>query len=492
MTNYIKLLILMLIIFSAASAFSRETMGVAVIESDTPRAAAFAGMIENHIINISKTAGLFDPVPAGKLKTELAKFGCLEERCLSEFAARAGIPVFFTGEIRDRGYEIYLELSGYAAAYPHSGILVYRYRAVIPMPDGTGPREYSYIAEEHTGRYLSGFLSRYNPVHRFIKSADGKFSVSEKISGVYELNRPSGNGRFAAWSSAGKVVINKGVPDTASDIRDGDFIFTDSKASAALLENFYYGRKREIVFTEVSVMDTFFTALFTVPASASMPIASPLLGYYRNNDWNGLTLWALNGSPWIYMEARGLMNAPEDIKKEKNSMTRDDAALNNFGWYMLLVGGMPLFVDSYASGYLNSAANYQGTQPLMGNPYTAAFLSFTGGGGGYFYRGNRTMGYISFHLHNLLTYFAIRDFSAEENYDTASGRWIKGDTNPDRGKVLLAVIAGLRIFEAVHSGLMKDSIMNGTVEEGTFSFVPGLMETPQGVEGLTMNFIYYY
>ena len=184
------------------------------------------------------------------------------------------------------------------------------------------------------------------------------------------------------------------------EITPESYIITGFKKEALSLEKYYTGRKREIVFAGQSFYDTMYIALLTPFASASMPVASPFLGHYMNNDWSGLGLWMLNAPPYLYMEARGFINSPSRLRGRHEDISRDDKALNYFAWYMAAAGGLPLFIDACAHSYLRQGAYFTGDTGLLGNNATAAYLSLVSNGGGMFYRGNRYWGYFYFHLNN--------------------------------------------------------------------------------------------
>lgn len=468
---------------------ARDTMGVAFIKSDTPRALRFASALEEHLINIGSTAGVFDSIPAGRLKGELSKFGCLDEICLLRFASRAKIALLVSGDIREAGGYLFIELNGYAIGPPFSGRLLYSYTLKILLDESSGAKELSYIAEEHAGRFLSGLLSRYGRFEPARPAADNGRQFSEDISGEYPAYKMIDGNHPAVYSQAGTAVIEKGkIISGGRGAAENWGILIPHKDKSDLLRKFYTGRKREIVFEEPAGITTFYAGLLAVPASAAMPLAAPILGYYRNDDWGGLALWGLNGAPYIYLEVKGLLNEPP----ANGAYSSDTLAANRFGWYMLLAGGLPLFTDAYASSYLRNASNYSGRQPLIGSPYTAALLSFFGGGGGYFYRGNRLLGYTFFHANNLLVYFALKDLSPGMRADPATGSLSEGRVNSSRGYALIGIAAALRIFEGIHAYNMADQIQSGESREKYFSFAPEIFFERVKSQSYGMRFTYVY
>lgn len=447
----------------------RGLIGVAGIDSDTPRASGFSVMVENHILETSRGGEIFDPIPAGRIKRELERFDCVSEICLLEFARRAGISVLVTGNVRDFGSYMKLELSGFGTLEPFHGRKLFMYNARIPVPADSGPREMSLVAEEHSVRFLAGFLENFVRFLSPDETEEGVFLFSEEITGNYTVYKPSEDEPPREFIQEGTVYINKGVPESGiTGFSEGRGIYIDYSDEARYLQDTYPSKKRDIVFEESTHYSAVYAGLFAVPASAAMPFAAPIMGYYNNNDWSGLTLWAINGLPYTGMQIRGFLNH-RDMGK---TYTGDELALSRFAWYMFLVGGLPLFTDSFAGGYLRNASDYTGRQPLMGNATTAVVLSFFGGGGGYFYRGERTLGYLSFHANNLLVYFAIRDLSPGRKYDPVADEYRKEDSNRRRGYMLAGAAVALRIIEAFHVYFMDDRILNGEVAEEHFSVTP--------------------
>ena len=203
-----------------------------------------------------------------------------------------------------------------------------------------------------------------------------------------------------------------------------------------------------------------------------MPLAAPILGYYQNSDWSGLMFWAINATPYLYLEYKGFYETPDDLKTRNRDITSDEIARNRFAYYMFFTGGLSLFVDAFSHQYLKDASNYSGMQPLMGNSFSAAYLALVSGGGGHFYRGDRLWGYFYFHLNNILLYLTIREFSPAEKYDSATGTYNKGSVDKDRGYLYAGIFGVAKIVEIIHAVLTKDRISNGTVIEEEYVFTP--------------------
>ncbi len=498
MKKTVLTLFIFLLLLQGARAARAPILGTAGIEATNPRTQALARLVELHLGNILRSnlanpGNSFETINPETLQEQLARFNCLEDTCLLRFAARAGISVLFRGSLDERTDSLELEIRALGAEAPYFGRTVYRYRASIPTKNlRLSTREYSYIFEEHAARFVGEFLRRYQrPVYFRIHDNSPVLDTGEAFRGVFTVYRstPVGNPILGLkrYCPLGAVTLGSGAPHAQFrlPILDGDFILVGHRDRAAALDEFYYGRKREIVLAPGSLNDSFSMLLFTVPGSLTMPLASPILGYFADRDYMGLALWSLNAPPYLYMEYRGLSRRPRALERERENISRDDIARYRFSLYMLLCGNMALFVDAFAGRYLYLASNYQGVQPYMGNSYTAAYLSLVSGGGGHFYRGSRCWGYLYFHLNNILLYYTLREFSADRVYDPVSGKYIEGDIDRTRGRMFLGAYCVLKSVEIIHSILMRDRLRNGTVEDGGVDIVPFAMH--DGGRGLQIG-----
>jgi hypothetical protein len=284
------------------------------------------------------------------------------------------------------------------------------------------------------------------------------------------------NGRYTIYSKDQDNVIQQiGEADITDNILKNingeihnreSFILVPYKDKAYEISNYYESRKREIVFEKTSIYDTIFLLAMTPIVSASMPISSPFLGYYMNNDWKGLGLWMLNAPPYLYIEARGFINSPKRIKNRKEDVSQNDKAINHFAWYMLLIGGMPLFIDSYIPSYLNQASYFRGftgSRSLLGSNVSAAMLSLIGNGAGLFYRGERFSGYFYFHLNNILLFMTMRESSYPEYYNEISNRHEKGSIHKSRAAVYCSLFVLSKTVEICHAVIAKENISSGEV-----------------------------
>ncbi len=458
------------------SAFAAKPLaGISGIENNSPRGSNMAPVLEGHLVNALTVSGIFDLVNVPLLKDQLNRFNCYEEICQLRVSKDAGFNILIRGSIDDRGDYIILKLAAFGLDIPYNGKIIYNYTVKIPMTGEFAPKEFSYITEEHSGHFLSGLLN----VYRLKASLDYdgenvKFDFEENIDGKFHIytRLDSADGTSGKFKSIKGTFVNRVLQDKNIKIKKGDFVLLEFKRKSEYFSDFFYGRKKEIVFNKFSGLDTFYTFLLAAPASALMPLVSPLLGYYKDSDWPGLAMWTINYPAYFYLMMNGFINNPDIYKKTLSDIPRESTAGNAFSWYMLFAGGLPLFVDSFAQQYLKDASNYQGVQPLMGNSLTAGFLALIGGGGGHFYRGERFWGYVYFHLNNLLLYFMILELTPSEKYNYSLGYYVKQDINYTNGYILIGIYSAVKIAEVIHAVLTRDKIRNGAIVEEGFTFEP--------------------
>lgn len=478
---------------SAAMA-EKPMAAVAGVLSNSPRTLRLSAVLENQLISVIRTAGRFDIVNSPLLKQELKTFRCLEEKCILRFAATAEFSLVIFGEFDDRGDELKLVLSAYGMDYPYRGRLVYRYRAEIPMDGDIGAREYNFISEEHAGRFMAGLFSDFR-VPAEIKLEAGRISTKPvfPVSGSYTVYRPGKvrKGPEGEYSETGSLLVKPdGTLEKKGDVRNGDVILGSFRDKGNFLRIFYRGRKREIVLKRTSPDFIIYSILVAPLGSAAMPLINPTLGYYSDSDWVGLSLWAFNAAPWIYLEVNGFMNWPRDLRKENRDISRYVKTNHAFAWYMAFAGGTSLFVDGFSQRYLRNASRFQGVTPLMGNSFLAAYLATISGGGGHFYRGYRAWGYFYFQLNNLLMYFTMYAFSPPEHYNGSS--YETGKVNRAFAWSMVGTLCAVKIVEVIHAILLDDRLMNGTVEIEKYSFEPVLRfdEAGRNLWGAQVTFRY--
>jgi hypothetical protein len=458
-------IIIILILYNAL--YAVPVAGVSGILSNTTRGYSVASLIEQHILDILKKNS-FDTIEAGIISRELAKFNCLEEKCILSFAENADIDLIIYGSVIDKKNSIEVKLEAYGINTPFNKRVINRYEIKIPLNGNVniGSREFSLIGEEHAAKFISKTLNVFvHPI--FIKNEKDEFILSsdQKISGRYAVYSKDRNNEIKQIAEAD--ITENILKNIKGDIHNREsFILAAYKDKGDEISDYYDKRKREIVFEKGSIYDTLFLIAMTPIVSASMPVSSPLLGYYMNNDWKGLGLWMLNAPPYIYIEARGFINSPKRIKDRKEDVSQNDKAINHFAWYMLLVGGMPLFIDSYAPGYLNQASYFHGvagSRSFMGSDASAAMLSLIGNGAGLFYRGERFWGYFYFHLNNILLFMTMREFSYPEYYNEISGRYEKGSRNKNRAITYCSLFVLSKAAEICHAVIAKENISSGEV-----------------------------
>lgn len=460
-----KLFLIIVILAAARLLHANPIAGVSGISGNTERASTLALIMEQRILDILKknTFGTIDPAVISR---ELSKFNCVEEKCILKFAEDADIDLIVRGIIKDKKTSINIKLESYGIKIPFNKRIITRYEITIPLDVSIGSREFSLIAEEHAAEFTARTLDIFLfPVA--IKASADKYTLPDnsKISGRFTIYSKNS---YGSTEDSGEADISDGnINLIRGKISAGEsFILQPFKDRSIEIRNYYRTRKREIVFGKTSFYDTMLLFAATPVASASMPFSSLFLGYYTNNDWKGLGLWALNAPPYLYIEARGLINSPAGLKDKRKDISRDDRAMNYFAWYMVCAGGMPLFVDSYASSYIHRASYFTGNTGLMGNTATAAMLSLTGNGAGLFYRGNRYWGYFYFHLNNILLYMTIREFSAPEKYDEASGIYTKKSTNKTKGMAIGSVFLLSKTIEIIHAVAGKEDLSSGETTDG--------------------------
>lgn len=459
----LNILSLIILILLSAPLTAKPLAGIVFFDHNTSRGEIFASLIEKHSINILNNTGIFSTINEGIINRELKKFTCIDEKCILNFAENAGIDLIIKGKISDHGDHAILTLNGFGIKNPFNKKLIYSYKVKVPAHDSITPRDFSLIFEEHSGIFISKLLKAFIfPVELTSEGGSVKAATELKVNGSYRI--------FNAHASAPeKSPVTIDLKDNRGHLpghilSGGERIFLRFRKEGEDLNKYYIDGKKDIVFEEPSLYDTLFVFFFTVPGSATMPISAPLLGYFNNDDWQGLGLWGVNASPYLYAEARGFLNSPSRLKKDKKDISKDDRALNYFAWYMLLAGGTPLFIDSFASKYLYDASNFKEKQGLMGNPYTAAYLAAVSNGGGMFYRGHRSWGYFYFHINNILLYSVLREFSRPETYDNSTNKYSRGDNNKKRGALFASALTLSKAAEIVHSIIIKDNIKNGNVK----------------------------
>ena len=461
---------------AAANAADKPLVGFAALSGNSPRAMALTTFLENNLVNMVEHTGVFKPVNPALLREELNKFGCTTERCLLGFARDAGLNLIIRGDFDDMNDYIILSIRAYGIDLPYQNRVVYQYTVQIPMAGKYGPAEYNNITEEHSVIFFSKLMTRYQAPLYLEPGPDNALKVPGDINGLYDLYRPEPareKNALRGMRKIGSVQVSKGIiSKEGTNAQAGDFILTGFRDKADFLDNYSYERKRGLVYRQAAPIDILYAFLLTGPASATMPIIAPFVGYYPSSDWQGLALWVFNATPYLYLELNGFVDYWGAYYKKKQTLPQEVQAQYYFGLYMLCAGGMSLFVDAFSHSMLEKASNYQGSQPFMGNPFTAAYLELVAGGAGLFYRGQRPFGYLYFHANNLLLYFTIREFCPEKKYNRLTRTFYRDKINKTRAYSLLSTACAVKIGGIVHAILTRDNIRNGRIIEEGYDIEP--------------------
>ena len=498
MNEAITLLLFFLLLFSSSRAVSKPLLGIVGPESGNPLTRGKAALVQKHLRGVAETTGVFSLLDPAQLTRELNRYNCADEGCMLRFAREAGIDILVGGTISERGNATVLELYCYGVQAPYFGRVIHRYSAEIPSGISQASGDSDLILEEQAAIFLAGLLRTYKTALalRFHESGIVTVDPEAGISGTYEVFRyrgGRGTGAVRHFREIGKVTLIEGrgrfSGDSGAATDEGDFILHGYEEKAALLDDFTHGRKKEMVFGNPSLRDTFFAVLFSVPASVTMPVVAPVV-YYSYGDFQGLSLWALNFAPYLYLEYDGLTNRPEDYQEKKKDIPKEVSARYLFGVYMLLVGGLPLFVDAFSHEYLREASLYTQGRTLMGNDATAAYLSLVSGGGGMFYRGYRSWGYLYFHANNILLYTALTSLLPTQTYDDAEDTYRKEPVNRKAGYLSLGLLVACKLVEVVHVLSVRDRIYSGRPVERRISLEPVfyMHERDKTVAGMRVSF----
>jgi len=469
---------------------ARPVAAVAGVETKSPRGRSLAEMFAGSLEAALRSSGAFDQIDRELLADQLSRYGCDAEPCQIGFARSAGVSLLVRGKLEERAGGLGFRVEAYGIDAPYFGRMLYRYS--VDVPAGTtapGAKELGLICEEHAIRAVAGALSVFRIPVPLSDDGQGVLAVSGSIrvkAGEYDLFRtgptaPTGHA-VRVDERIGKVRIDlRGSVTGAGSAgpRAGDYVLTGLGDDAARTARLHRARKEEAVFQNPGYSDAIMAALFSVPASASMPLMAPL-GYYRYGDFEGLCLWAANAAPWLYLEASGLLRRPSELRKDRRDVPRETSARYTFALYMLGIGGVPLFVDAFAHRYLHDASLYGGAQPVVGGEPTAVFLSVVSGGGGHFYKGHRYWGYLYFHLNNALVYSVLREYSYSWRYNAGTDSYRKSREDEGRLRLYLGALGAVKVIEVAHVLLIGHSISAGRVTEERFSVAPELLYDDRG------------
>ena len=472
-----KKVLLVFLIFLPLKLFSATPIaGILDFKTTTPLTFSLKNILEQHLTNILYSSGVFDLIKYKTLQNDLDKYGCTDEKCILQFAKDAGISLLINGEIEDRKNYILINFRAYGTSFPHNGTIIVNYSVKIPVNKNFNMKKQSYIIEEHSATFIVNVLNKFlKPIFLEDKNFQS-LKTLDALDGQYDLYRFENKKSkiLNNYTKIEKIKIKDGFLISQNEFIKDDFLMIGFKDKAKFIEDFYYGRKKEIVFEKQKFETTLFKLLFTVPASITMPVVAPFAGYYKYGDWEGLSLWSFNVMPYLYLEYDGFKRNPDDSRKLNYDISNKDKTRKRFFYYMAFIGGLPLFVDAFSHQYLNRAKEYDRKEYLMGNTYSVFYLSLISGGGGHFYRGYRSWGYLFFHINNILVYNIIGEASQAEHYNELTNRYEKNSINKKKLYSLIGLYSSVKIFEIVHALLLKDNIRNGEVQKSDLSFEPDI------------------
>lgn len=484
----------LIMIAAAPLAAAKPLLGIAGLLQNSPRTLGFANQVEEQLAKIVPMTGVFDQLAGTQFKTELQKFGCIEEGCIIRVARDLGLSVIVNGDCDDRGEVIVLRLAAYGIDPPFQGMMIASYRVSIPVRGRIGSREFPFVAEEHAGRFITRVLDRYRTMQTL--SIDGdRATIERRVSGEYPLHRfTDGDAQPPrAYASPGRVRLADGVVTSATaPIQKGDFVLLDHADKVRYFKEFIDDRKREMIFGKPTAGGPASMFFLTGPASAVMPLLAPILGYYWNSDWQGLMLWTPSVAPYLYLEINGLSTYFKNYYRKKRDIPREARAQFYFGMYFLCGGGFPLFVDAFSYASIENARSFKSASGLMGNPYTAGYLALVGGGAAHFYRGKRWWGYLYFHLDNALLYLTLREFLPPQRYLGYGLKFQTGTINKTRAYAFLGAACAVRAAEFIHSFFITDDIRNGDLLEDDIAVAPVLMDGGGTLPALGLSVSYRY
>lgn len=459
-------IILAILVFFPTYVFAEKPMyGIVGFKTNTQQTGIMANLLNKHLSNIFNSIDVFDEVNPKLLQEQLQRFGCIDQSCYFKFAKDAGLSVVISGIVKKQVNSIKIELSAHGISVPYTGKLISKYNVQVNIKNKKmNLKKLSYISEEHAARFVTKLMEKYQSAV-FFEKKNNKLITKESVrDGKYILYKITYNDKKTD-SSYYKTVSKISIKDNKTGVKFQDdsssyFVLKSFKHKSKFLDEFYYGRKKELVFSSESCMDTFYTMICTPIISSIMPIAAPV-GYYINRDYKGLSLWAINYSPYLYLTYQGATNRVSQIRDDKKNISREDKANYYFSLYQIYFGGVSLFADAASRYAMSRASAYNGIQPYMGNNYTAVYLSLISGGAGHFYRGQRAWGYFYYHLDNILLYSTIYMFSQEEKYDSVRGKYVKEDIDKKRAYTMLGVTAFVKLIEVIHVIYSKDQIYSG-------------------------------
>lgn len=441
-------IVVIYIVFFSFSVYAKPKAGFGIIRGHSSDENYLATLIRGHCVNISTLLGIFDIVNPDNLLQQLQRLPCGEEQCILQFARQADLQIIVMGTVERHALGYIITVNAYGLDMPYYGkqFCSYSTTVAVNMLD-KADREASYIAEEIASQFMAKLCEQYTvPMTIKHNTITGDYTIAGRYT-YYTVDTIYQD--YTVLIPAGTIEVDKNT--IVGSVPDDCVILIDFKKEADTIKQFYYGRKQEIVFKKPQAEDSCILMAFSVPASASMPLVVPLFGYYANEDYSGLVLWAGNVLPYVGLEMWGFVNRPAELKKQYVDISRYQVALHYFAWYMLLVGGMPSFVDAFSYQYLQQARYYEGQVPTMGSKTTEIYLALLGSGSGMFYKGNRLWGYVYFHLTTMCVYGLLYNYAKPLYWDETNNRYTTGSSRSKSMYIFAGLLSLVKIVEIVHT-----------------------------------------
>lgn len=429
---------------------SRVQIARSSISYNSAKARLIAELFAANFDSILSSSRYIDLVNSQGVIDAMSYNGYRDDAALVAFAEKADIPILVTGSVDDSGKRCILRLYALCYEAPYYGQRVAQYRAHVSF--GKNGEAGSSIVEEHTARFLAKLFSQYRRYLPLDALPDGFLR-----DGEYPLYGAKGDKTPSAV-----FRVEHGRVKTFSK---GYHLQTYGE-EAGFLNEFYYGRKKEIVLPPASTDQALYTAVATPLVSLVAPLASPL-SYYTVSDFSGLGLWAVNNTPWMYIALDGFFRSPESYEKEGRQVSRYRNAAHGFMWYYFLSAGSAMYADSISYYSMRQASNFDQLLPWTGNDHSAIALALLGSGGGFFYKGQRAWGYLYFHADAALLFASLYCLLPQKVVSDSQNERYRA-----RGYALAGAAVAVRIFEFFHCMNTPYAITNGYQIEGNYALAP--------------------
>lgn len=452
---------------------AKPKLGIGFIRGYSSEEIIFSNLLREHIINIALSLQIFDVIASDTLVQQLHRMHCYDEQCTLALANKIGLSVLISGLVKQDSQGYRVSVSCYGFDIPYNGKQFCHYSVVLKTNLlGKPDREISYIAEEIAAHFIVAVCEKYKAALYLKNNTVISDFILNGTYPYYHIKMIYDDYAIITYAGDLEVINNK----IAAALPDQNVIvLIDFKKEAEKVKKFYYGRKKEIVFSNNSKDESCILPLLTVPASATMPLIVPLLGYHRNSDYGGLFLWGINVSPYVGCEMWGLLHSPDALKKKRQTISRHDIALYHFSWYMLLAGGMPPFIDAFSQYYLQQAVYYTQRVPTLGVFSNELYLSILGAGSGMFFKGHRFWGYVYYHLTNVCIYSILYYRAQPKQWNEHIQYYINGKSHEGFSNKLLLLLSALKVIEVVHTMTMPYAISIDEESDWSISVMPLLI-----------------